>query len=734
MAHIDALIDKISDPALRQAMRDQVAIILDKQDFGLVYQTHKPETVQLPHYKVRRGCKVRIISENDEEMYRVESVSGNLATIVSLNEVPEQWDVETFDLVVVREFGEPIYPGLKSVGRLDAGGDKPAHVVINAENFHALETLLYTHLNKVDAIYIDPPYNSGARDWTYNNDYVEPTDIYRHSKWLSFMERRLVIGRQLLKADGVMVVTIDEHEVSHLGVLLQQLFKDASDITLVTIVNNTKGVTRAGVRRFSRVDEYAYFCFFGSAGIYSIGDDMLTTESKASEAVDELVDEFDSSGVEEPEGDDSDDAQEEPKVTGPGWRKLLRSGDDSRRADRKDMFYPIWIDGRTRRVVEVGEPLAFDKTPSFGKDTDGRLPVWPVRQDGTSGRWGVGAPALRGLAERGFLKIGRFDKRRKTWAVSYLTRQIVLDVDAGKYVVTDRDSVTGVATVVDTEEADRKIKTVWFRKKHNAGVGGTAFVSALVGADRPFAFPKSVYAVRDTVAMLTAGKPDAVIADFFAGSGTTLHATAMLNAEDGGSRQSILVTNNEVDSKMQDSLRSDGFHPGDPEWEERGIFYRATKPRVEATVTGKRTDGSLVPEKLRNANGTLMSAGLEENVEFFELSYEDPNLVSLGRKFHAIAPLLWLKAGAVGACIARAEAKWSLPDDAVYGILFDADEWREFADAIAARDQKLTHVFIVTDSEATFQQIIRELPGRLGTTQLYSDYLHTFEINTTGRA
>ncbi len=135
LAHIDALIDKISDPSLRQAMRGQIDIMLEKQEFGLVYQTHKPETVELPHYKVRKNCKVRIISENDEEMYRVESVNGNLATIVTLNEVPERWDVEIFDLVVVREFGEPIYPGLRSVGKLTAGGDKPAHVVINAENF-----------------------------------------------------------------------------------------------------------------------------------------------------------------------------------------------------------------------------------------------------------------------------------------------------------------------------------------------------------------------------------------------------------------------------------------------------------------------------------------------------------------------------------------------------------------------------------------------------------------------
>jgi adenine-specific DNA-methyltransferase len=145
LAHIDALIDKVSDSALRQALRDQVDTMLTKQSFGLVYQAHKPETVELHHYKVRRGCKVRILSEDDGALYRVKQVTKNKVGIVSLTEIPERWDVAIEDVVVVREFGEPIYPGLRSVGEVRRGGDKPPHIVINAENFHALETLLYTH-------------------------------------------------------------------------------------------------------------------------------------------------------------------------------------------------------------------------------------------------------------------------------------------------------------------------------------------------------------------------------------------------------------------------------------------------------------------------------------------------------------------------------------------------------------------------------------------------------------
>ncbi len=129
-----------------------------------------------------------------------------------------------------------------------------------------------------------------------------------------------------------------------------------------------------------------------------------------------------------------------------------------------------------------------------------------------------------------------------------------------------------------------------------------------------------------------------------------------------------------------------------------------------------------------------MANGFEENAEFFSLTYEDPDLVSLGRKFEAIAPLLWLKAGGYGARIEKVTAEWALPDAGIYGILFDTDKWREFVDAIIDRDGAIRHAFIVTDSEAAFQHILSELPTGVESTQLYSDYLRTFEINTRGRA
>src|SRR5207248_5761934 len=135
-------------------------------------------------------------------------------------------------------FRDPIYPGLVSTGKVGRGGDKPFHTVINAENFHALETLLFTHRGKVDCIYIDPPYNSGNKDWKYNNDYVEGDDLYRHSKWLAMMERRLLLAKELLNpANSVLIVTIDEKEYLRLGMLLEQVFPEARIQMVIILIN-----------------------------------------------------------------------------------------------------------------------------------------------------------------------------------------------------------------------------------------------------------------------------------------------------------------------------------------------------------------------------------------------------------------------------------------------------------------------------------------------------------------
>jgi adenine-specific DNA-methyltransferase len=271
---LDTLIGRITDEQLRADIRAAVSDLRKITDFGLVFEAHLPETVRLPHHSIRRGVKVTLRDLADQSMFEVVSVNDGTATIRRLRHPDgsalsrqEATEVENqksplSSLVALAEFGDPIYPGLRRLGSLGRGGEKPAHIVINGENYHALEALQFSHAGKIDCIYIDPPYNSGARDWKYNNNYVDDDDGYRHSKWLAFMSRRLKLAKNLMKPeDSVLIVTIDEKEVHRLGLLIGQLFPGAKT-QMVTIVTNQRGVARG--QEFARVDEYAFVVFCGS--------------------------------------------------------------------------------------------------------------------------------------------------------------------------------------------------------------------------------------------------------------------------------------------------------------------------------------------------------------------------------------------------------------------------------------------------------------------------------------
>src|SRR5690606_4871042 len=264
------------DTSLAEELREEVRVLAERRSFGLNFERHVPETVELPHRTIRRGDKVRFLpprgkSEKslDKRLWLVTRVSGRgqdrEAHLVEwgVTENPETTTRSVEDLVVVAEFRDPIYPGLRSTGTVDRGGDKPYHIVINGENYHALDTLLFAYEGKVDCIYIDPPYNTRDKDWKYNNDYVDSDDIYKHSKWLAMMERRLRLAKKLLNPQrSVLIVTIDEKEYLRLGLLLEQTFRDAN-IQMVSSVVNRSGSTRWS--EFSRVDEYIFFVMFGDA-------------------------------------------------------------------------------------------------------------------------------------------------------------------------------------------------------------------------------------------------------------------------------------------------------------------------------------------------------------------------------------------------------------------------------------------------------------------------------------
>lgn len=715
MAELDDLLAQVDDEGVRSQLKAAVDTLRRQLRFGLVFERHLPESIRAYNAPIAVLDTVQIRAElvgGDE--YVVERLTRQRADIASTT-TGEQRSLHPKEIVVVKRFGEPAYPALRSLGGLHRSETRPAHAVINGENFHALQLLRYLYGGKVDCIYIDPPYNTGASDWKYNNRYVESQDRWRHSKWLSFMEKRLHLAKELLKPDGVLIVTIDEHEIHHLGVLLEQIFTGYLQHT-ITIVMNPKGT---GKLNFSRVGEYAIFCIPDNGenvvnGLPVVEADVLTglrTQEHEDVIDEDAVVNDDDLEVDEDAGVDVAEAiaVEESANDLPFPREELdawelrharrRGGESSYRHQRKNQFYPLFVDSVAKKVVGVGSSLALDEDPDM-TIRDGIVPVWPIDKEGNHRCWRYVPETMQTLIDDKRLVLGQESADGTSWTINYWVRK------------TER----------------KKYKTVWWAKPHDAGTHGTSLLHKFIEQRNAFPFPKSLYAVRDTLLAVVRDRPDALILDFFAGSGTTLHATALINESDGGRRRCVLVTNNEVDGKTAARLKKEGHLPGDREFEAHGIFWQATRPRCEAAISGQTPSGKPVPGKY--ITGRAHSAGFEENVEFFELRYLNKDDVSQGSQFPAIEPSLWLAAGGVGERAESDETQpFALAPRSNYAVLFERSAFAAFKRAVTERSD-ITHVFLVTDSETAYKQMSARLPEGITTSMLYRDYLSNFRINT----
>jgi len=648
---------------------------------------------------------VRILPERgltkkgDQRLWKVVSLVGKGAErTASLSllyaEEPEQAEAPVADLVVVAEFRDYIYPGLVSTGKVERGGDKPFHTVINGENFHALEALTFTHRGKIDVIYIDPPYNTGARDWKYNNDYVEGDDQYRHSKWLAMMERRLLVARQLLNADdAVLIVTIDEKEYLRLGLLLEQVFPEAR-IQMVSVSINPAAVARTGY--FGRSDEYYFYVMLGRAGVrpLRLADEWITTKGRTH----------------------TGDIR---------WDLLRKSGSSPTREGHPETFYPFFITADGKSFHSVGEPIGVGADRNETIAPPGTIAVWPIRKNGTEGRWRLKPATVRKVLADGGLRIG--EPKGETTPIYYLAEGERAKIEKGTYqVLGHREDGSVITSTLETTERVTVPGTQWRIGSHDATQYGTRLLLKLL-PDRRFPFPKSLYAVEDALWFFLEGKREAAVLDFFAGSGTTAHAVMRLNRRDGGQRKSILVTNNEVSAEEQKGLLAAGYRPGDPEWERWGICDYITKPRLEAAITGLTPQGELITGDYKFTDEFPMADGFKENAEFFSLTYEAPVAVSHNRAFERIAPLLWMRAGSEGSRIdALPAGGWAVSD--YYGLLTDLDQAAPFAEAIHGKDS-IRIAYIVTDDERRFQSVVRQLPDTVEPVRLYESYLTNFRFS-----
>ena len=692
---------KAKDPQLGADVEREFRVLSSRLAFGLNFERHRPEAVELPQRPVRRGDKVRVLpprgstARGDQRLWQVKAIHRAKKTAdLALLDAPkaETQTVPLDDLVVVAEFRDIIYPGLVSTGKVSRGGDKPFHTVINGENYHALKALTWTHRGKVDAIYIDPPYNTGAKDWKYNNDYVEGEDLYRHSKWLAMMERRLKLAKELLNpADSVLIVSIDEKEYLRLGLLLEQVFPEA-EIEMVTSVISAKGVARFG--EFSRVEEFIYFARIGASSVQLGEQNMLDDSRSATAQIGRGID----------------------------WLGLRRREPTAKRGARPNQFYPIFVNTDSGYIDSIGDPIAYDIDRLEVKAPKGTYAVWPLRPTGGEGLWGITPETAKRYLKDGFIRSRNHKPEREQAAIHYLPSGTVDAIQEGSIEIVGRDP-DGAVQAVYRERKGVIPKRVWNMASHNAESGGSLVISKLI-PDRRFPFPKSLYAIEDALRFFVSNKPEAVILDFFSGSGTTSHAVMRLNKQDGGRRQCISVTNNEVAADEQKSLREKNLRPGDPDWEQRGICDYITKPRVQAAITGKTPDGQPIKGDYKFTDEFPMADGFAENAEFFTLTYETPLAVNYQSAFARIAPLLWLRAGSVGRCIEKLPAAgWDVAD--AYGLLVELDKATDFLTA-ARKAKSLRVAYIVTDDERRFQALARRLPEGVEAIRLYESYLTNF--------
>lgn len=696
MAALNELIGKIENPELRAQIQEAANKLLKQKKFGLVFEDHLPECTLLYDIPVRKGLKVSLRTGKADETYTVLKVENDRAICLPRNG-SDAVEFPVADLVTTAELGDPIYPNLQILDEVCNAPDSNLwHTLIEADNYHALQLLEYLYAGKVDCIYIDPPYNSRAKDWKYNNCYVDPSDTYTHSLWLSMMKKRLKLAKKLLNpANSALIVTIDEKEYLHLGCLLEEMFCDAK-IQMVSSAINSKGIARD---EFYRVNEYLYIVRIGTCIPASI---QLPSEWR---------------------GNIKTSTTEKVR-----WGSLMRSGSGSERQDSPGCFYPIFISADKKHFCGVGDVVP----PGVDRHTvtipEGQIALFPIHDDGTEGRWQYSREKFLEIQEKGYVRISTQTSSGLT--LRYISEGWQNKVESGLISVVGK-AEDGSLILDDDDYTQEYIPcNQWWIPSHNATEFGSKLLKKII-SQRKFPFPKSLYAVHDAIRFFVESKPDALIVDFFAGSGTTLHAVNLLNAEDGGHRRCIMVTNNEISEAERKDFEARGIKPGTPEWESRGIARYVTWPRTVCSIEGRDVNGDpLKGNYITTGEQEMpMADGFKANVVFFKLGFLDKTRVSLGMQFKELLSILWMKAGAVGRCPvvgAGVPDMLILPENSM-AILNNEDHFGEFAERLAQYPD-IHVVYLVTDYESSFAAMSQALEGRT-TYQLYRDYLDNFRIN-----
>lgn len=690
MAAINDLINQIQDEDLCNRIQQEVNKMNKQKKFGLVFEEHLPECTPLYEIPIKVGATVAVREEKMRDILQVVAINDGVASCV--NKITKEIsEIVTDKLVTVTEFGKPIYPYLKLIDSVCNAPDSNLwHTLIEADNYHALQLLEYLYAGKVDCIYIDPPYNTGAKDWKYNNDYVDGADNYRHSKWLSMLQKRLSIAKRLLNPqNSVLIVTIDEKEYLHLGCLLEEMFPTAKMQMISSVISFKESARK---QQFTRLDEYIFIIELGDATVQRL---PLSDEWRMN--------------------------PDDMRATHLTWKYLIRSGGAGLRERSPGNFYPVFFTNEGK-YHSVGEALPLEQNRNDITIPTGTFAVFPIDTQGREHYWNINRDKFIEYKEKGYIKFGK--RTKNGIPITFLTSGEIAKVEQGIYEISGYAEDGSI--ISNNEVRDIMPGTQWRIKSHDATRHGTDLLTKILPG-RQFPYPKSLYAVHDVLNFFVANNPDALIVDFFAGSGTTLHAVNLLNAEDNGSRRCIIVTNNEVSGEEATVLKKQNIYPGEKDWEKRGIAHYITWPRTKCTINGIDLNGN--PLKGNYLESDIpMSKGFASNVNFFKLSFLENTAVSLGMCFKELLPVLWMKAGAVGICpmINEVVDMLVLPQNKM-GVLINEAAFSKFVKELNVYPEIQT-VFLATDYEVNYRSMVKNLNVET-TYQLYRDYLDHFRIN-----
>jgi adenine-specific DNA-methyltransferase len=397
-------------------------------------------------------------------------------------------------------------------------GNGPVHIFIEGENYHALQVLNHTHKQRIDLIYIDPPYNTGNKDFVYNDSFVDDKDSFRHSKWLSFMSRRLKLAKELLKNDGAIVISIDDNEFAQLKLLCDNVFGEDN---FVECIPWRKKGPKGKQPTTMMVNCHEYLMVYKKSDAFSFRGTPR-------------------------------DIADYPNDDNDGYGPYANNNQNLKSTTKSP--------DKAVTITEPGTGRTFTDTWSYGIEQlekfiqDGKI-IWPKKDDGQ--------PRIRDYLwgkERQFIALS------SEW-------------------ISERES----------------IPKGWPNVEQN-----TKMVKSML-PEVDFPHPKPIKLIEYLIST-TCGE-DAIILDFFAGSGTTGHAVMNLNAADGGTRRCILCTNNE-----------------------NGIAERITYPRLVAAINGWKQGKNSVP-------------GTNASLAYFQLRYlenkttADETYLNLQKKFGGITML-----------------------------------------------------------------------------------------------